>query len=279
MTYGIPQETQTLWCASYPKSGNTWVRAILSVLLKGGSPDINNLGARGSTADHSLDVLGVREANLSPVHVCQVRRTAWAIERDDSTAFIPRKTHEAWLPAADGFPVCWQPQGARCLYIVRDPRDVAVSWAHHLGVSQTKAVEIMEDPDYGAFDDVSALIPYRTGTWSQHVQSWIADCELPVLRLRYEDLDRPESVMDIAHWIGVGITHQEASRVVAECSFTQLAAAEITGGFIESPAHGRVFFRRGQVGSWRDELDSHLVERIEQAHGDTMEMLGYQPEA
>lgn len=279
MTYGVPQESRTLWCASYPKSGNTWVRAILSVLLKGGSPDINNLGARGSTAAHSLDVLGVREGNLSAVQVCQVRRTAWAIERDDSMFFIPRKTHDAWLPAADGFATCWQPPGARCLYIVRDPRDVAVSWAHHLGVSHAEAVEIMADPDFHAFDDVSALIPYRTGTWSQHVESWTTSCELPVLRLRYEDLDRPESVMDIAHWIGIDITQQEASRVVAQCSFPQLAAAEITGGFIESPARDRVFFRRGQAGAWRDELQNSLVKRIEDEHGETMEAMGYRREA
>jgi aryl sulfotransferase len=279
MNHGVTEESHTLWCASYPKSGNTWVRAILRTLLQGGSPDINDLGARGSTAAHSLDVLGVREANLSPEHVRQVRRTAWASERDDSSRFIPRKTHDAWLPAEDGFPSCWQPVGARCLYIVRDPRDVAVSWAHHLDVSHKDAVEIMADPNFSAFDDVSALIPYRTGTWSEHVQSWTYACDLPVLTVRYEDLGATESVMAMATWIDADITQEEAQRVVAECAFTQLAAAEIIGGFAESPAQDRVFFRRGQAGAWRDELDARLVQRIEQQHGETMEIMGYQREA
>ena len=53
------------------------------------------------------------------------------------------KSHAAWLPVADGYPANWQPPDAKAIYIIRDPRAVAVSWAHHIGHSPQDAVDIM----------------------------------------------------------------------------------------------------------------------------------------
>ncbi len=271
--------SRTLWCASYPKSGNTWLRAILRTLWDRTPLDINKLGMGSGHADHCLQVLSIREANLSDAHIRQVRRAAWASEVASTQPWIARKTHEAWLPSSDGYPPCWQPPDARCIYVVRDPRDVAVSWAHHLGVSHQRAAELLNDPDFGARNDWSALTEYRTGTWSQHVQSWVRQRDVPVLVVRYEDLGQAGVIRRVAQWVGLSIDVTEADAVVAECSFSNMAAAEILGGFVEAAAADRVFFRRGQTGSWREELDPKLAHIIEVEHGQTMEQFGYDRES
>jgi len=271
--------SRTLWCASYPKSGNTWLRAILRTLWERTPLDINNLGMGSGHSDDCLQVLGVREANLSDAHIRQVRRAAWASEVSPTRTWIARKTHEAWLPSSDGYPPCWQPPDARCIYVVRDPRDVAVSWAHHLGVSHERAVALLNDPDFHARNDWSALTEYRTGTWSQHVQSWLEQHEVPALVVRYEDLGRADEVSRVARWLGLFIDATAADEVVAQCSFSNMAAAEILGGFVEAAAVDRVFFRRGQAGSWREELDPKLARMVEVEHGQTMEQFGYRRES
>lgn len=271
--------SRTLWCASYPKSGNTWLRAILRTLWDRAPLDINKLGMGSGHADHCLQVLGVREANLSDAHIRQVRRAAWASEVASTQPWIARKTHEAWLPSSDGYPPCWQPPDARCIYVVRDPRDVAVSWAHHLGVSHQRAAELLNDPDFSAHNDWSALTEYRTGTWSQHVQSWVHQRDVPALVVRYEDLGQAGEVRRVAQWVGLSIEATEADAVVAECSFSNMAAAEILGGFVEAAAADRVFFRRGQTGTWREELDPKLARIIEAEHGQIMEQFGYHRES
>lgn len=270
--------SSTLWCASYPKSGNTWVRALLRSLASGAAPDLNDLGATGFNPVQLRSVLGLGQADLSKAEAAQVRRLAWAQERNPNGGFIPRKTHEAWLPAADGFPLCWQPEGAKALYVVRDPRAVAVSWAYHLDLPITETVTVMQMSDFSAVPE-DALAGFRSGSWSEHVRSWLDQDELPVLLVRYEDLlaNPLHEVTRIAAWADLPTDPEHVAAAAAACSFTNLAVAEILGGFAERASADRPFFRKGEAESWRDELPEDLAAQIETHHAAVMERLGYLP--
>lgn len=266
----------TAWLASYPKSGNTWVRALLSALTTGDVPLQSLPGSLGN--ESSDDALPVSLSGLDEVEALQVMRRSWMLGDPTSGAFRVRKTHEPWIAGPDGHATRWQPEGARAIYLVRDPRDVVLSWAHHNGQSPTEAADFMRrGTSHVMGHGHVAHGGWQAVSWSRHVQSWSQECPLPVLVLRYEDLlaePRP-CVEQIADWLDVPVDETSVASAVAACEFTELAAREVIEGFAEAAAPDRVFFRRGRSGGWRTELEPDLARRIEQDHGETMASLGY----
>jgi aryl sulfotransferase len=271
---------RTLWCASYPKSGNTWVRAIITALHRSQVIDINDLMGGGVRMLAPLTVLGVPLADLEPAEALQVRRLAWAHEKSREGSTIPRKTHDAYLPDVDGYPTSWQPRGALVIHVVRDPRDVAVSWAHHAGCTHAEAVAFLAAGDSAMGEGLSEGAA-RLGSWSSHTMSWLEQRDMPMLTLRYEDLNETPvaTVCSIAAFIGHHITDAEANEIAETCRFEKLAALEIVEGFREQAAVDRPFFRRGEAGSWRRELDRALASALELEHATMMTRLGYLPDS
>ena len=162
---------------------------------------------------------------------------------------------------------------------MRDPRAVAASFAHHLGVSVQRSVELMgSSPGPYASGHVNGIqLPQRLGTWSEHVRGWSEHALFPVLLVRYEDLhaDPTAELSRIVGFAGLSADTKAIRRAVAQASFAALQAKEQSDGFREQSGRGS-FFRRGQAEGWREELDEELVLRIEREHGETMNRLGYE---
>lgn len=259
------------WLASYPKSGNTWVRTLVDALVSGDYPRLNHLKATGRPRD---PILGLSPSSFSVEELLPISRRVWLGQAPESGLRLV-KTHAAWLPGEDGYPTRWQPEGARAIYLTRDPRDVAVSWAHHLSASHAQAIDAMRD---GVPFDADRLDPMSVlPSWSEHVRSWLDQDDVPTLVLSYEELqeDTVACVLEIAEWLFLAATRQEAEAAVERCRFANLAAQEAMTGFVEAPSHDRTFFRRGIVGAWRTELEPELVARVESDHAEMMERCGY----
>jgi aryl sulfotransferase len=271
--------SHTVWCASYPKSGNTWVRTLAHALRTGKEPDINRLGAEGHASADVMRSLGLSTSDMSETMSHAFVRLGWALGRDTGAADATtlRKTHTPWLPLDDGYPQCWQPPDARAVYIVRDPRAVAVSWAHHIGHSHADAVNIMATARSGIPSHNDDEHQFHPGDWSIHVRSWLDQSDIPILVLRYEDLqmDPVPTVTRLAQWLNLPSDEDRINFAIDACAFEKLAVAEITHGFAEAAAPRRVFFRRGEIDSWREELAPDLVAQIEVRHGEVMRRLGY----
>lgn len=273
----------TAWLASYVKSGNTWVRLLLNHLEWGEQYDWNSLDGPHDDLDPTV---GFSLSSLSPAEAAAMMRRSWTMA-PHGRRVQRRKTHRPWTAAADGYPACWVPAagvggaiGGRVVYIVRDPRAVAVSWAHHSGRSHEQAVVDLATVSPGALaGEVLDAPSWPAVGWSAHVRSWLDQDELPLLLVRYEDLHArtAEILTQVAGFVGVAHSPDTVNKAVARCSFDELAAKEAIAGFHETTASNRVFFRRGETASWRTELDPTLCERIEHEHGEVMRQLHYLP--
>jgi hypothetical protein len=288
---------RTVWLASYPKSGNTWMRVLLANLAAEGerAVDINNLVLRGgiASARERFDQLTLLDSGLLTLEEIDALRPRvyemlagdpcdddGAPPAEGPVRFI--KAHDAYSRLSSGEPLLASTRAASgAIVIVRDPRDIAPSLAHHSHIGLNEAIDFMGDPGAafcGKRDRQHRQLRQRLHDWSGHVESWLDQADVPVHLVRYEDLKAdPVATLSAA----LSFMQMEASsaaieRAVRLSAFDNLAAQERDNGFREAPLQRR-FFRRGESGAWRDELDRSQVARIEQDHGAVMRRLGYQP--
>jgi len=296
--------TRRIWLASYPKSGNTWFRMLAANLFATDKPvDINELPYRGGIAGGRgpLDHLGLIDSGLLTFdeiddlrpRIYEELARGGEDDEDDGAPDTPPvrfvKVHDAYTRNRNGEPMLGGRRAAEgAILIVRDPRDVAASWAHHNGSSIDKAIAFMNDKDavFGAKPDRQDVqLRQVLLDWSGHTLSWLEQTDLPLHLIRYEDLlDRPEPVFrDALTFAKRQATDEQISRAIAFSNFAELQRQESEKGFSETPrAAAGLFFRHGRSGGWRDELTPVQIRAIEAAHGPVMQRLGYElctPEA
>jgi hypothetical protein len=193
------------------------------------------------------------------------------------------KTHDAWTYTADGEPLLGGRKGADgAILIVRDPRDVAPSLAHHGNQTIDQAIDFMGDAHAsfcGQRDRQPNQLRQLMPRWSGHVAGWLDQADLPVHLIRYEDLqaDTAGVFRNALAFAGIAISHEEAERATRFADFGELRKQEAERGFREAPRAqtGGGFFRRGVSGAWLDELSAAQVTRIEADHAAMMMRLGY----
>ncbi len=289
--------SERVWLASYPKSGNTWMRMLIGCLsLKDvDTIDINQTAESGgiASARAPFDYVTLLESGLLTfdeidrlrprVYEAQeqnLREHLTDEEDEPATTFV--KAHDAYTLNSLGEPVLAGALGARgAILVVRDPRDVVASLANHNQSTLDEAIESMNRPN-----DALCARPGRQHNqlrqimlgWSGHTASWLDQQDIPVHLVRYEMLkqDTVNTFMQAMAFGGRVVTVAEAERAVRLADFSQLQAKEQEQGFGERPPRVTAFFRKGQMGGWRDELTEDQVRRVEEAHAPMMERLGYE---
>jgi hypothetical protein len=273
---------QILWLASYPKSGNTWMRAFLHNLLHNPDKpfDINKMHefTLGDSFAALYKILDPREATeysfeetakLRP----QVHRMMTQVSPD--TVFV--KTHNM-VAESYGYPLVTDEVTAGAIYIVRNPLDVAISYADHLGVALDESIRILNQPDAMTKPDAGHVYE-QMGSWTQHVLSWTGQPNPGILTVRYEDLlEAPlKSFAAVAGFLGVAPPRPRLEKAIRFSSFRVLKSQEQERGFRERPAEASAFFRKGEAGQWRKVLAPEQVKRIVDAHREQMTRFGYVP--
>jgi hypothetical protein len=273
-----------IWLASYPKSGNTWFRAFLSNLLRDGDEPVHinalNTGAIASARQLFDDVVGIDAADLTPDEIDALRPAVyrkWAEEHDD-VGF--HKIHDAYIRLDDHEPLIPADATRGALYFLRNPLDVAVSYAHHAHQDVDAVIEWMADHRHCFAAGPKRLhqqLRQQMLTWSGHVTSWVDQAEFPVHVVRYEDMHQcPETTFGAgAAFAGLPTEAERVAKAIAFADFGELQRQEAADGFYEKAPMAESFFRRGEVGSWRGHLTDAQAGRLVGDHGAVMERFGY----
>lgn len=273
------------WLASYPKSGNTWFRTVLANYMSENGEPINinslNTGLIASSRVWVDDVLGVDTADMTQEEVEALRPDVyrWTVkETPDQVGY--HKIHDAYTRRADGVPLVDNVATLGAVYILRNPLDVAPSLANHNNVDIDTAISQISDPEYALSQSRRKLpsqLLQRLGTWSEHVQSWVDAKEVPIHVIRYEDMqsDPVSNFASAFSFMGIEVQRDKLEQAISFSRFENLSAQEESNGFRERPPTTERFFRKGQVGDWRNTLSEDQVQRVIDTHKRVMRRFGY----
>jgi aryl sulfotransferase len=270
------------WLASYPKSGNTWLRTVLTILVSGKPLDINDMGSLGVMAGLRFafdDALGINTADLPFEQETNLRPRVYEIWAAEAKRPLYCKVHDACHLTPSGEPLFPTAATRGAVYVVRDPRAVAVSYANHGTRPIEEIIARMDTPTAMMAESPQRLarqLRQRLLRWSDHVESWL-NAPFPVHLLRYEDMktDPHAAFAGVARFLDLPCTSEAIAAAVDATTFSRLQAREREVGFAEKPWNSAAFFREGTIDGWRRSLTPEQATRITASHGAVMRRLGY----
>ena len=269
-----------LWLASYPKSGNTWLRAFLANLLANRPEpvDINALPQFGwgdAKAELYEKVAGKPLSAMDDAELHRLRPQVHRIMATMRGETLMSKTHNAFV-TIDGVSMITPEVTAGAIYVVRNPLDVAISYAHHFGLDIDAAIEAM------AFEDnhittMNGFVWQGLGSWRLHVKSWVEAKSINLHLLRYEDMvAKPKKAFGgVVKFLGLPAPPNRIAQAIKFSSFKVMAEQEKSKGFVERSANNDRFFRSGRSGGWRSVLSKDQVARVIEAQRDVMIEMRY----
>jgi hypothetical protein len=276
--------------ASYPKSGNTWVRLVLEKLLHGREAfSINDLshGFQGYPRRLMFDSIApVSAADLLPQEVDEFLPLVYRQFNNEMLQRSLMKVHDCARRSVRSGEWIFPPECVQTvLYLVRHPFDIAVSYARFSDITVQAAVDVMSAAQEvwpAQTDRLSMALQPHIGSWSGNVRSWTEGSPYNVVSVRYEDLHaNPQAVFPrLVAAAGFAFAGADVAAVIEETSFDRLQAEEREHGFRERPSGANAFFRAGRLQAWRDdgELNDALRDKLVQDHGEMMRKFGYRPD-
>ena len=278
-----------IWLASFPKSGNTWMRAFLSSYL------YLDLDKENFTFNLLKKI--ERFPNLNQLNNIGIKPKSFL---DVAKSWIPTqnhinlnnkinllKTHQAF-GNFENFPFTDSNNTLGAIYLVRDPRDVLISYSKHMKQSIDKTLDlVLEDDSKGnLFEGKNSVIGEMRGSWSQHYNSWKYSNLKDKIIIKYEDLinnpfDTFSKVISHLNYLFQKLsfpleTNPERIRKCIEISnFNNLQNLEKKLGFSDNIKSGATFFNKGTTNQWQDELSNKIIYKIEKKFKKEMKELNY----
>ena len=273
-----------IWLASYPKSGNTLVRSLLSAYFfsSDGKYNFNQIkNIQQFPRVEFFKNLGIDTANENEI-IRNYINVQKKLNKEKSLQFF--KTHSA-LFNIDNNAFTDLNNSLGVIYIVRDPRNIVTSWAHHNNLS------IQDSCDYMIFQKEGSgnINKIYHGTWNYNFQSWKSfKYQDRYLLIKYEDLisDKKNVFLKILKFIEkfqkkkFPINMPKIDNIVNSTSFEKMKNLEKQKGFFEAmhnkeTGKNKPFFSLGPENKWQNLLDDKIRQKIESAFGEEMRELGY----
>ena len=275
-----------IWIASYPKSGNTWVRIFLNTILINPEEPLSINEISRLTISDSMPVFYEKLAGkpIWEFDIDEVTRYRAKVHRA-MTRLHPNpvlvKTHSI-LGEHNGIPLLTPEVTGAAVYLVRNPLDIVASYANHRSLDIDAVIERIGRENWvlGKLQKEKPSVPSYVSSWSTNVRSWTEKDQSKVLILRYEDLlERPlEGFGRLVRFFNLQRSEEEIERAVRFTTIDEFRKQEAEEGFHERRDAGGRFFRSGKAGGWREELTADQAERIVARHREQMQRFGYVPE-
>ena len=244
---GLTVYPDDTFLVSFPRSGNTWTRFLVCNLINPDNPV----------------TFAQLESRIPEIYYVPDRRLR-AFPR-------PRviKSHE-----------CFDPRYPRVIYIVRDPRDVLISY-YEFQLKRRVISDACSIEEFLPRFMLSEIEP-KTGCWRDHVVSWTATRggSRNFLLLRYEDMlsDTPAEATKIAAFLGLDSGAERIARAVALSSADRMRKLEKEESkkwsATKKTRQDKPFVRKAESGGWKS-LPEQCVAELEAAWGDVMSSVGY----
>ena len=290
-----------IWLASYPKSGNTWVRTIINQIIfndvKSTTEVFDNL-SRIRRYPSKTDIVGLPQLPNHNVFTKEQKKEVidftiknWSVSQDkinknNKTNIL--KTHNILCKLnLDGknYSFADLNNTIGVIHIVRDPRNIVTSVKNHFSIStEEDSVEMLCD-NYNWTGFANNEIPQLLSSWSNHYNSWK---KFPnnYLLIKYEDLvsDTSKEIMRIAKYLSNYFEYEISEKIVDEIkkntSFENFKELETKGKFIENSINEitgekKTFFNLGPENNWKKILKQESIDKIEKEFNKEMKELGY----
>jgi hypothetical protein len=246
---GLTVYPDDTFLTSFPRSGNTWLRFLVCNLLNPEDP---------------VTFAGI-EARIPEIYDVPDR----ILRRFPTPRII--KSHE-----------CFDPRYKKVIYVVRDPRDVAVSYYEF----QLKRRVISEDCGLEEFVPrfMESEFEPGTGCWGDHVLSWLAtrQGQKNFLLLRYEDMKQNThgEAIRIASFLGIDSRPERVARAIDLSSADRMRRLEKEQSHqwkeTKNTRQDKAFVGKAVSGGWKSRLPQRCVVQIESSWGHIMQTLGYE---
>jgi estrone sulfotransferase len=160
----------------------------------------------------------------------------------------------------------------KVIYVLRDPRDVLVSYWHH---------KKLTDPTFGlVLREFLLKDDHWPCNWDEHVSGWLLEQHPNVISVRYEEMhtDARLVLARVCDFVGLHYDAMIIQTAIEASRFENMRRLEERHGVDGANGSQKErFIRKGKIGSWRDELDNECLEILEQKYGAVMKQIGYEP--
>lgn len=273
-----------VFIASYMKSGNTWVRSIICSLLNQGNFKLSDLEKIKLFSQEKFflnlpNIKYEKDGNINFNFVSNnwinAQQKICQKEKDRVIFF---KTHNVRGIINNNFftneSVC-----KGYIYLIRDPRDIVISYAKHMNISIDDSIDILIFKKNYMTNVLK--VNEAVCRWKDHVASWVSFKAVPRLIMRYEDMikDNLKTVREISEFLKIIfenknlINEDVILNTVKNTNFSNLKKLEKKNGFVEATSGN--FFRKGLSNQWKDVLTYSQKNKIEDELRNPMNELGY----
>lgn len=268
-----------VWLASYPKSGNTWLRIFLTAFLNKEKFNLNELIVEQIFSSLEIfeksTMLNSKNINYEIIEQFQKSIISNLAYGFDKNYYV--KIHNANIFKNESLINFEDTKGI--VHIVRNPLDVVVSFAKHYDISIHKAITVLNDKN--AINNSLQQLPYELSSWQGHFFSWHkTQLNTQYLLLKYEDLlVNPVYLFGkCLEFLGYSFSDEELKTAIEKSTFNQIKKQEVENGFAEKKEFSKSFFNKGKAGTWKEVLAPAQIIKIVKAQKKGMIELGYYQE-
>lgn len=277
-----------IWLASYPKSGNTWVRSIISSLIYSDDGNFNfeklkkiqQFPEKKFFKDLIKDFRNFDEITKHWITAQD------KVNLDGNIKFF--KTHQGQYNVSNNY-FTNKKNTLAVIYIVRDPRNLIKSLANHFSLSADEACEFLTSPEIigngKSWEEKQDGMYNLLGKWNDHYNSWTSFKE-NLLLIKYEDLisspinELEKIIKFLEKYLDFKTTDNKNKKILESTSFENLKNMENKGFFKENVLNKKTkskvnFFHLGPQNNWRNNFDKKTIIKIESSFEKEMKELNY----